>query len=53
MKEAVVRCGVNLEDVTTLLDYDGDWNRSFIQTVKTRCHGTSCYWTGDGMTLRG
>ena len=51
MKEAQVRSEVDLPDVMTLLD--GVWNRSFIHTVKTPFHGTSCYWSGDGMTLRG
>ena len=51
MKEALVSSVVYLPDTVTLLD--GDWNRSFIYTVKTPFPGTSCYWSCDEMTLRG
>ena len=51
MKEAQVSSDVYLPDAMTLLD--GDWNRSFIYTVRTPFHGTSCYWSGNEMTLRG
>ena len=51
MKEAQVSSDVYLPDAMTIRD--GDWNRSFIYTVRTPFHGTSCYWSGNEMTLRG
>ena len=51
MKEAQVSSDVFLPNAMTLLD--GDWAPSFIGAIRTPIHGTSFYWSGKEMTLRG